>query len=181
MSLISALPWRWHWWAMDWHWWASCPPISKCLIYPLQTGWINPELSVILMQSRTILAPSPLGRDIMHVLWAPHPQQLLAQAAGGELGCHTHLCWETKHCSGTDVPTPESTWPRLGLGPLSTLPGEHGCQGVLPQCALDGVTHIWEAGKFTHPHQSAPASVNVALFSLFTSKAKEQLEVNPAF
>lgn len=26
MSLISALPWRWHWWAMDWHWWASCPP-----------------------------------------------------------------------------------------------------------------------------------------------------------
>lgn len=56
-----------------------------------------------------------------------------------------------------------------------------GAKEYFPSVLWMGVTHIWVAGKFTHPHQSAPASVNAALCSLLTSKAKEQLEVNPAF
>lgn len=137
------------------------------------------------MHSRTTLAPSPLGRDIMHVPWDHHmwaliPSSSLSRQQRVNWASHPHmlrnktLLWHRCAHLCTHKARP-------GLGPLSTLPGERGCQGILPQCALDGVTHTWVAGKFTHPYQSAPISVNAALFSLFTSKAKEQLEFNPAF
>lgn len=160
------------------------PPAPLC---PNRSRVINAHegifKSATSMHSRTTLAPSALGRDLVHVPWDCAMHGLLTPAAGlprqlgVELSCHTHLCWEIKHCSG---PPLHPQGPVQGWGLSALCQGSVGAKEYCSTVLWMG-TRIWIAGKFTHPHQSAPASVNAALFHSFASKAKEQLGVNPAF
>lgn len=163
-----------------WHWCAFCPPC-------LQT---DPELSMMVRGFLGIQGPPCLHHPQAETLCMIHGTAPHVGSSSPAAGLPRQQGWtEQSHAPVLRNKTllwyrcahPAPTWPTPGLGPLSTLPGKCGCQGILTQCALGGVTDIWIAGKFTHPHQSAPASAKAALFLLFESKAKEQLEVNPAF
>lgn len=144
------------------------PPAPLC---PNRSRVINAHegifISATSMHSRTTLALSALGRDIVHVPWDCAMHGLLTPAAGlprqlgVELSCHTHLCWEIKHCSG---PPLHPQGPVQGWG-LSALCQGRGCQGVLLHCALGGDSHL-DSREIYPPPPVGPSVSQCCLVSL---------------